>query len=110
MGKKLTPSGYYIINIDCSDLVDGTPLVLNKGDSKDIDILYELAEQTGIKKPILLQLNNVLGITFVGFPTIEIDGKDIFISILSDLNDSYVYGKLVYDYSDDEWSLTCSEI
>lgn len=113
MGKKVTPSGYYIINLDCSDIVaSGTPLTLNKGVSKDIDILYELAEQTGIKKPILLQLNNALGFTYIGFPTIEINESsgNIFLSILADTSDGYISGKLEYLKEDDEWTLTIEEI
>lgn len=55
MAKKYVPSGYQIINIDVTGLIDGDELPVNE----DTEILKELFESGKIhEKPILLCLDN----------------------------------------------------
>ena len=112
MGKKLTPSGYQIIDIDCSDTEVGVALTLTEDMSDDVKTLYEIVKK-GIKKPILLKLSNIFGSSeheFIGFPSIERNGGHVFISIMADLSDGYYYGYLSYSSDTALWEICLTEI
>ena len=71
MGKKYTPSGYQIINIDVTDKTSGTAFTPETEDEK---ILHEILSSGEIKKPILLRLFGISNTVIVGFPVIT-DGS-----------------------------------
>lgn len=67
MGKKYTPSGYQIINIDVSARTSGIPFTPETEDEK---LLHEILSSGEIKKPILLNVITSLYGTITAFPII----------------------------------------
>ena len=70
MAKKYVPSGYQIINIDCSDKTSGTPFdPVTEDEILLCKILYDVTSE-GINKPILLKCIDTDQNMWCGFPSI----------------------------------------
>ena len=99
--KKYVPSGYQIINLDCSALTSGDEIP----SSTDSDLLKEiLLAETKIHKPILLTVKtpngymNGIGVHYQNYISLTMGnvGSSVTVSIFIDGD-----GKLIYQYDEE---------
>ena len=92
MAKKYVPSGYQIINIDCSDKTSETPFDPITEDEK---LLFKIINDKKFDKPILLNVIDSSGILWTGFGVIH--DVSIILSLGQSLISFYISsGQLVY--------------